>query len=189
MSKINKIKVGGILYDIEDTSKEQLINEYIWDGKAVNAGSEYFSMFQEILTKVINGEDVIVYVKHTIDAYRQHLLIPMICHGYTDSTNYFRFENYVPYAPNTIEGLDIYLAAFVLYHDKNGNLTSVSALGVNNYKMLKVYDGNQNINYGALSTNNTKTYTPTSDYHPATKQYVDQAIAEAIANALASLQE
>lgn len=189
MSKINKIKVGGVLYDIEDTSKEQLINEYIWDGKAVNASSEYFSMFQEILTKILNGEDVIVYVKHTIDTYRQNLLIPMICQGYHDSTNFLRFENYVPYIPNTSEGLNIYTASFVLYHDKNGSLTSVAALLVNNYKMIKVYDGNQNLNHGALSINNTKTYTPTMDYHPATKQYVDNAIAEAIANALASLQE
>ena len=35
---------------------------------------------------------------------------------------------------------------------------------------------NENID-GYLSKTNTKTYTPTSDYHPATKKYVDDAIA------------
>ena len=36
----------------------------------------------------------------------------------------------------------------------------------------------------ALGTNNTVSYTPTNSYHPATKKYVDDAIAAAITNAL-----
>lgn len=36
----------------------------------------------------------------------------------------------------------------------------------------------------ALATNNTTAYTPTSDYNPATKKYVDDSIASAITDAL-----
>lgn len=36
--------------------------------------------------------------------------------------------------------------------------------------------------YDVLTLNNEKSFTPTSDYHPATKKYVDDAIASAIAN-------
>ena len=39
--------------------------------------------------------------------------------------------------------------------------------------------------YGAfLATNNTKSYTPRGDYHPATKKYVDDSIASAITTTL-----
>ena len=189
MSKINKIKVNGISYDIEDASKEQLINEYLWDGKKVDSNSEDYSMFQEILTKIINGEDVIVYTRVTIDDYRKNILIPMVCLGYISSTTYMHFQTYVPYIMRVQQGIHIYSASFTINYDNNGNVTSVTAISSSKHTLPKLYEGNVNINCGPLAVNNTYSYTPTSDYHPATKQYVDNAIAEAIANALASLQE
>lgn len=38
--------------------------------------------------------------------------------------------------------------------------------------------------YDMLTLNNTHSYTPTTDYHPATKKYVDDAISSAITDAL-----
>lgn len=47
--------------------------------------------------------------------------------------------------------------------------------GINDTKI----DGNIWVD-GVLGTRNTRTYTPTSNYHPATKKYVDDAIAAAL---------
>ena len=53
------------------------------------------------------------------------------------------------------------------------------------YRTMLVYRSNSNIQFATtgylnrtyLSTYNTNSYTPTSDYHPATKKYVDDSIA------------
>ena len=56
----------------------------------------------------------------------------------------------------------------------DGEMTNMS-----NYVFNAAYD-----DLKALSVNNTKAYTPTSTYHPATKGYVDTAISTAITDAL-----
>lgn len=163
---------------------EKIINEYIWDGKQVDSSSVDYPMFQEILTKIINGEDVIVYIRVTIDDYRKNLLVPMICQGYSSNMTYMRFENYIPYLLSGMEGVDIYYASFVLNFDSDKNVAIVNAVNTAIYKTMKPYDGNSNLNWGALSINNSHSYTPTNNYHPATKKYVDDSITNAITSVL-----
>ena len=56
--------------------------------------------------------------------------------------------------------------------DENNNVTITN---IYNYTSMFYY----------LSTTNTQSYTPTGNYHPATKKYVDDTIANAITNVLA----
>lgn len=44
--------------------------------------------------------------------------------------------------------------------------------------------GKSGVDYRTLTTNNISEYTPTNNYHPATKKYVDDAISNAITDAL-----
>lgn len=63
----------------------------------------------------------------------------------------------------------------------DNNITSVTESGSYYYKnslyLLQDYSVKDNCYNGnfALSTNNTNNYTPTSEYHPATKKYVDDS--------------
>lgn len=57
---------------------------------------------------------------------------------------------------------------------KNGNVTVVS-----NVTVFQSNNNSNNSSIPVLGTNNLASYTPTSDYHPATKKYVDDAIAAA----------
>ena len=76
----------------------------------------------------------------------------------------------------------------VFFFDKNfigkkvisatANYTSDGA--IESWYSFTLYD----TTLSALSTNNTVSYTPTNSYHPATKKYVDDAIAAAITDAL-----
>ena len=49
------------------------------------------------------------------------------------------------------------------------------------FKVAHVYEGNNVAYGGCLEVDNNNSYTPTDDYNPATKKYVDDAIAAAIA--------
>lgn len=69
----------------------------------------------------------------------------------------------------------------------NGVVSYINPYFLANYKRVKIP---QEYNTSApeynmfyvLGTNNTKAYTPTSDYHPSTKKYVDDSISSAIGN-------
>ena len=59
-------------------------------------------------------------------------------------------------------------------YNTTGLVTSVALeQHLGDYALVREYNGS----YGALPINNTKAFTPTADYHPATKKYVDMAIA------------
>ena len=57
---------------------------------------------------------------------------------------------------------------------ENGNITVVG-----NVTVFQSNNNSNNSSIPVLGTNNLKSYTPTADYHPATKKYVDDAIAAA----------
>jgi hypothetical protein len=67
----------------------------------------------------------------------------------------------------------------------NGVVSNINPYFLANYKRVKIP---QEYNTSApeynmfyvLGTNNTKAYTPTADYHPSTKKYVDDSISSAI---------
>lgn len=57
---------------------------------------------------------------------------------------------------------------------ENGNVTVVG-----NVTVFQSNNNSNNTSIPVLGTNNLASYTPTADYHPATKKYVDDAIAAA----------
>ena len=48
------------------------------------------------------------------------------------------------------------------------------------YLLHNYVDTNRTRYYSALTTNTTNEYTPTADYHPSTKKYVDDSVATAL---------
>ena len=93
---------------------------------------------------------------------------------YDDTRGNLRFYSdvyYTPRADNSIgQGILVYVDTD-LQKDDNGNVY-VTFFRINV----------STLNY--LSKNNTTSYTPTSDYNPATKKYVDDAITTAITTSL-----
>ena len=105
--------------------------------------------------------------------YQDHKLFFNISLDYVSATNMltitpicFNYENY-RYA---IRGL-------ILNGISNNKVTYVPDLTGNNilyYGAFTTAYNNTNVNSGsALTIDNTKSFTPTGNYHPATKKYVD----------------
>lgn len=65
-----------------------------------------------------------------------------------------------------------------LTYDANGNITSVEALKTSyDFYVPNAYDSFRR-GQTTLTTDNTKEYTPTEDYHPSTKKYVDDLVGD-----------
>lgn len=73
-----------------------------------------------------------------------------------------------------------YVVVTLTLDNTNTVVTSVSGERfLNAFYPLNRYQNNNNTAIpAALDTKNTKAYTPTNDYHPATKKYVDDKVAE-----------
>lgn len=100
-----------------------------------------------------------------------------------NNTNWFFDFSY------TEGGIDDQLNQWVyqLTYDKTNNVfTNCTKLVNNNYALTPIYNFSKYAYFGklALSTTNTHEYTPTGDYNPATKKYVDDAISSAITTSL-----
>lgn len=63
------------------------------------------------------------------------------------------------------------------YLEEYASITDFTILS--DYSTMADYSGGSRVTY-ALPTNNTRAYTPTGDYNPATKKYVDDSIASAV---------
>ena len=63
-----------------------------------------------------------------------------------------------------------------------GEFTAFRISSITNVNFAQLYQTTNDD--GVLSTSNSIAYTPTANYHPATKKYVDDAIATAITDAL-----
>lgn len=92
-----------------------------------------------------------------------------------NNTNWFFDFSY------TEGGIDNQLNQWVyrLEYDKTNNVfTNCTKLPQNSNGLTPLYQFSKYAYFGklALSTTNTSEYTPTSDYHPATKKYVDDSI-------------
>ena len=100
------------------------------------------------------------------------------------------FKDYFYHGYQRIDNLGVYwIVSMCGGPGKYDSVPKTSAFYINNYKSTLGTEGEINYNnfigiYGdvfsdvtskALSTDNTTPYTPTADYHPATKEYVDNA--------------
>ena len=218
MSKINKIEVGGLLYDIEDTTKDPII---------LDAGNYNVRRTDSALriTKETEGSKLIQEIREkfssiteTSDVYLR-LKVNRTTVGTgtvsTHESSYVLFKaNYIYISKSSGESTVLLFTLF----DADKLKTSRYPSSAYNFQIVLFipYDISSDLNYYLgyneiqlagrrytnATTNNimcmasrdvifkddTEDYTPTADTHPVNKKYVDNAIAEAIANALASLQ-
>ena len=98
--------------------------------------------------------------------------------NYTDSSPYFYFANPRPFYDTTRYGIN-YTTYF--YYVVTLDIKNKKATQTNDYNLVL----NHNQAYKLpLGVNNTSAYTPTGDYNPATKKYVDDSIKSAITDTL-----
>lgn len=63
-------------------------------------------------------------------------------------------------------------------------ITNVTIYPVFEEQMALIYTNAQRQKFGCLSVSNSSSYTPTKDYHPATKKYVDDSVSNSTSNVL-----
>lgn len=166
--------------DYDDLDNKPNLNSfknvyYIWHADLSNATKKQtiIAELQEILTNIVNDENnlekslVIIYE----DLQQKTIL--------TGRVNDFANENDTGFLTFEIKDRRLYA-----YQDT----TSFYNIRINysNRVITDVRKTSPSINdyYKPLTVTNTKAFTPTGDYHPATKKYVDDAIASAITDAL-----
>lgn len=147
---------------------------YSWDGQNSSTNPDNIALWQEIINKAKEGTSDILVVTHGASSYQHFLfVVNEKCLGSTMST----FKSVVSdagtsYSINSAQettGVDYYSdkGQVTIQHDANYVVSNVNAVSENTTRLD-----------GYLPTNNTKitNWTPTYDYHPATKKYVDDSI-------------
>lgn len=95
----------------------------------------------------------------------------------------WKFGNSTSWSPKT------YMSYVNIFYKNSGLIAKRTIYANPNLRSDGTIESWYNFSWGdttlnALGTNNTTSYTPTADYNPATKKYVDDAIAAAITDAL-----
>lgn len=160
---------------------------YFWDGTAVDTGDPRLEMFQEIFDKYRNNEPYI------LQTYRLFVTSATMGNDNASTINLIvssntraKVNNYMylvgrEFGVNSDyqNGLMIYgINASMIIDTSTNTVTSVGSvnpiytIGCVPYQWSKYTNGG----YLTLSTTNTVSYTPTDDYHPATKKYVDDNV-------------
>lgn len=153
----------GLYWEWEDTSEKSI------------------ALFQKVYDDMKNNKkfNIITTVQW---AYYKYVYVSTSCEFYQTTTNngYLR----VKFADI---GRDLSTGSFSGYTSlytksvtvtiTNGIATTIDVDGTLETKILNIYGyGNH---FGGLTVTNTEVYTPTADYHPATKKYVDDTVAGA----------
>ena len=135
-------------------------------------------------------KDLLPIFNSWLSDYKRTNMMPMFSMGYSDTPYtgnsmylksveynnttklwYFNFSSTIGElsAPITQE---IYMLS---YDSENEVFLRCQKAGHNGQYLTPMYDFSKGASFGkrALSTTNTEEYTPTADYHPATKKYVD----------------
>lgn len=142
-------------------------------------------------------KDLLPIFNSWLSDYKRTNMMPMFSMGYSDTPYtgnsmylksveynnttqlwYFNFSSTIGElsAPITQE---IYMLS---YDSDNEVFLRCQKAGHNGQYLTPMYDFSKGASFGkrALSTTNTEEYTPTANYHPATKKYVDDAITDNI---------
>lgn len=138
-------------------------------------------------------KDLLPIFNSWLSDYKRTNMMPMFSMGYSDTPYtgnsmylksveynnttklwYFNFSSTIGElsAPITQE---IYMLS---YDSENEVFLRCQKAGHNGQYLTPMYDFSKGASFGkrALSTTNTEEYTPTADYHPATKKYVDDNV-------------
>lgn len=160
------IEIGGgsgLYWEWEDTSEKSI------------------ALFQKVYDDMKNNKkfNIITTVQW---AFYKYVYVSTSCEFYQTSTNngYLRVK-FVDIGRELTTGSTSSYTSLntksVMITITNGVATAIGVDSTLETKLLNLYGyGNH---YGGLSTVNTEAYTPTKDYHPATKKYVDDAVASA----------
>lgn len=148
-----------------DASQKALI----WDG---STGDEAIALFQGWLDKYLNLRIVTpIVLKRT--TYREFALTDWNYDMY-DGKLYFMFAEH---SYGDIKEQINYVDMYCQLDSTKKTITYINSSGMS--AVLPIFRYNKNLpyqKYMALLTTNTDPYTPTSDYNPATKKYVDDNI-------------
>lgn len=175
------IKVGENLEITEDGTLNAKggVNSYIWDG---STGESAKALFQKWLDEFLETGIANNIVYGTDSSYSQYGLIEWT-YEHNNSGHQLRFtfgnHNY----GDIREQLNYKTLKCELDHGTNKIIENIY-LDSNYTNVLPIYRYSKHMGYQkymALSTNNDSEYTPTGDYNPATKKYVDDSITSAIA--------
>lgn len=141
---------------------------YVWNG---STGSEAIELFQKVYDAWHNENKIL-----NVDYYRGNTKLKLIGIGNPRQLSNQMLCEFISLDPpyKTTNSVPLQMVGARVNYNTTGVVTNVALeqyLG--DYKLIREYNGS----YGALPIDNTRTYTPTADYHPATKKYVDDAVA------------
>mgnify|MGYP001116169637 CR=1 FL=1 len=154
---------------------------FYWDGKSSTDNPDNIALWQEIIDTVAT-KSVLVYSSEEVDFNSTRSTVIIVNPGFADISAWsgsFTLNGFI----NDLSSMVIYNQGERLTYTKmqvvisyeRGKITDVSAL-----KYISRTSGY----YLPTDKNSVRSYTPTYDYHPATKKYVDDAISNAITSAL-----
>ena len=141
---------------------------FYWDGTDT---ANNRTMFEKIWSLLQDGKSVNLY-------------LPSGLGGRKFNVGYEVYSNNLYLCMNFIWGGKIYYYEHQVASFNNGVISSFNSLNTSNINIRGIatnYNTNaQNNEFSVLPVNNTKEFTPTANYHPATKKYVDDSISSAI---------
>lgn len=142
---------------------------YFWDGKSSDTNADNIALWQEIIDRAREGLTSIVAVHGTYSYQHYLFLVSQKCLGGTMTTLKSLLNDAGSRTSSGNEGT-VRIDFYVRYGQLNIEHTT-------DYAVTKVNTVTEITNDldGYLPTHSTtlKAYTPTYDYHPATKKYVD----------------
>ena len=141
---------------------------YVWNG---STGSKAKELFQKVYDAWKNENKIL-----NVDYYRGDTKLKLIGIGNPRQLSGKMLCEFIsldpPYSTTNSVTLRM-VGAMVEYNTTTGLVTNVALeQHLGDYELVREYNGS----YGALPINNTKAFTPTKDYHPATKKYVDDKL-------------
>ena len=145
---------------------------YVWD---MTNGDEAKAMFQSWLNDYYTYNTFPNIIAHQTKGSTRFYPTINIGFEYTDKKIYLTFGYYNQgYPYNQLN----YMRAILTLDTERKTIVSISSETLlSAFYPLDRYQYHSGGGYTALDTKNTKAYTPTGDYNPATKKYVDDAIA------------
>lgn len=147
--------------DIEIPQNQEI--HYMWDK---TTGEEAKEIFQMVYNAYRNGKLLNVDLKDGNKMYK----LTDISQPNSIGTQYWCQFRTIDWYRNDTDMVFLQTINAVLEVSGNVVLSVEVKESTNQFALIREYDGKN----GALPTNNTKEYTPTGNYEPATKKYVDE---------------
>lgn len=176
----NKPSINGVTLEGNKTSSDLGIEQPIyWDGE-IDENGNALAMFQGAYDYYLTTGTMKNIQYKKVESNGEVSILPLINIniGWAGSDVYFIFST-LDGAPNTYTNPELKYRNYKFSQSNNvlsyNSYTSFESFGFN---LAHTFTG-ANVNYGGcLEVDNTKSYTPTSDYNPATKKYVDDMVGD-----------